>query len=248
MKHALRTQILDRIDSTNAQARRIAAAGDTENTLIIAREQTAGRGRMGRSFYSPADTGLYMTLLCYPDAPLSDLGGLTCAAAWATALAIEELVGATPCIKWVNDLYLHGRKICGILCESVGTPRGTALLVGIGVNLTTRDFPDAIAGVAGSLQATVCPEALATRICLRLLQYVERPDNALWLDGYRARFMLPGMQVTCILPNERFVATVRGISDSGALLVTDNDGHNRELWAGEVSIGAVDPNSPFYKY
>ncbi len=242
------TQVFDCIDSTNAQARRIAAAGDRQNTLIIAREQTAGRGRMGRSFYSPADTGLYMTLLCYPDAPLSDLGGLTCAAAWATALAIEELTGATLCIKWVNDLYLHSRKVCGILCESVGTPHGMAVLVGIGINLTTEDFPDAIANVAGSLQVQADPEQLAMHICERFLPYIEHPDNTLWLDGYRARFMLLGMQVTCILPTERFEATVRGISDGGALLVTDNDGRERELWAGEVSIGAVDPNSPFYKY
>ena len=244
---ALRTEVFDRIDSTNLQARRIAAAGERESTLIIAREQTAGRGRMGRSFYSPDGTGLYMTLLCYPEAPLCDLAGLTCAAAWATALAIEELTGATPAIKWVNDLYLHGRKVCGILCESVGTPHGTAVLVGIGVNLTTRDFPDELAGIAGSLQTEITPETLATRICERLLQYVRHPDNALWLDGYRARFMLSGMHVTCILPTERFEATVRGISDSGSLLVTDQGGQDRELWAGEVSIGATDPASPFYK-
>ena len=245
--NALHTQVFDCLDSTNLQARRIAAAGKRDSTLIIARKQTAGRGRMGRSFYSPADTGLYMTLLCYPDAPLSELTGLTCAAAWATALAIEELSGATPTVKWVNDLYLHGRKICGILCESVGTPHGTAVLVGIGVNLTTRDFPDEISGLAGSLQAEICPEALAARICERLLQYVGHPDNALWLEDYRARFMLLGMPVTCILPTEQFDATVRGISDGGALLVTDALGRERELWAGELSIGATDPASPFYK-
>ena len=243
----LRMQCYDCIDSTNLQARRIAAEHPRENVLIIARKQTAGRGRLGRSFYSPADTGLYMTLLCYPDAQLCELTGLTCAAAWATALAIEELTGLSPAIKWVNDLYLHGRKVCGILCESLSTPHGTAVLVGIGVNLTTGDFPEEIAGIAGSLHADVLPEQLATRICERLLQYIATPHNALWLSDYRARFMLNGMLVTCILPNERFWAMVRGISDSGALLVTDAHGTDRELWAGEVSIGAADPGSPHYK-
>lgn len=243
---SVQTLIYDRIDSTNAQARRIAA--DTrQHALVIAREQTAGRGRMGRTFFSPAGTGLYMTLLAYPDHPISELGGLTCAAAWASALAIEQLTGLQPCIKWVNDLYLDGKKVCGILCESIGTPHGMAVLIGIGINLTTQDFPDALTGIAGSLQAAVDPQALAARICEKLMQYIEHPDNALWLDGYRARFMLSGMRVICITPTERFPATVQGIDDSGALLVTAEGGRERVLHAGEVSIGATDPSSPFYK-
>ena len=243
----LRVVRYDLIDSTNTEARRLAAAGVGENTLLLARAQTAGRGRMGRSFYSPDGTGLYATLLYYPDRPIAELGGLTCATALAAAKAIEQLCGTSPRIKWVNDLYLHDRKVCGILCESFGTERGTAIAVGIGINLTTRDFPAEIHGIAGSLQAKVDPEALARCICSHLLPYLQSGDNALWLDGYRARFLLTGMHVECITAGERFPATVQGIDDTGALLVRADDGTPRTLYAGEVSISATDPSSPFYK-
>lgn len=237
----------DSIDSTNTEARRLAAAGTAENTLLIARTQTAGRGRMGRSFYSPDGTGLYATLLYYPDRPITELGGLTCAAALASALAIEQLCGIAVRIKWVNDLYLQNRKVCGILCESFGTPHGTAIAIGVGINLTTRDFPAELGNIAGSLQAAVDPEELALCMCEHLFPYLQSGENALWLPGYRARFLLEGMHVECISAGERFPATVQGIDDTGALLVLADDGKKRTLYAGEVSIRATDPSSPFYK-
>ena len=243
----LRVVRYDLIDSTNTEARRMAAAGAGGNTLIIARAQTAGRGRMGRSFYSPDGTGLYATLLYYPDRPIAELGGLTCATALAAAVAIEQLCGASVRIKWVNDLHLHDRKVCGILCESFGTERGTAVAIGIGINLTTRDFPAELGGIAGSLQAAVDPEALALCVCSHLFPYLQSSDNTLWLDGYRARLFLIGMRVECITAGERFSATVLGIDDTGALLVMTDDGTQRTLYAGEVSISATDPSSPFYK-
>lgn len=241
MNRSLRILHYDRIDSTNTEARRIAAAVAGENTLIIAHSQTAGRGRMGRSFYSPSDTGLYATLLYYPSRPVTELGGLTCATALASCLAIEQLCGLSPRIKWVNDLYLDGRKVCGILCESFGTPHGTALAIGIGINLTTCDFPAELSGIAGSLQAALDPLSLATRICDGLLPYLQSGDNALWLQGYRDRFMLTNARVDCLTPSERFPATVLGIDDCGALLVRADDGTQHILYAGEVSIRATDP-------
>ena len=244
---SLRIYRYDEIDSTNAQARRMAAAGEKQNALIIARAQSAGRGRMGRSFYSPANTGLYMTLLFYPERSIAELSGLTCAAAWASALAIEQTCGQTPRIKWVNDLYLDGRKVCGILCESFGTPHGRAIAVGIGINLTTDVFPDALAGIAGSLHATVEPSELALLICDFLLPYLQSGDDTLWQDGYRSRFMLRGMRVNCVTQDGTFPATVRDVTDHGALRVTTDDGCTHILYAGEVSIGAADPQSPFYK-
>ena len=247
MPQSLRIVRYDQIDSTNTEARRIAAAGEGQNTLIIARAQTAGRGRQGRSFYSPDGTGLYATLLYYPDRPISELGGLTCAAALASATAIEQLCGVSPRIKWVNDLYLGGRKVCGILCESFGTPCGTAVAVGIGINLTTEDFPAEISGIAGSLQANIAPETLAVRICDHLTPYLQSGDNALWLGGYRDRFLLLGLRVECITAQQRFPATVLGIDDAGALIVIKDDGMQHTLYAGEVSLGATDPSSPFYK-
>lgn len=243
----LHTVHLDRVDSTNSEARRIAEAGTKQNTLILARAQSAGRGRMGRFFYSPADTGLYMTLLYYPDRPIAELSGLTCAAAWASACAIECLCGQAPRIKWVNDLYLNQKKVCGILCESFGTPCGTAIAIGIGINLTTRDFPDTLGSIAGSLGAASDPEALAQCICAHLFPYLQSGDNAIWLEGYRARFMLRGACVTCITADGTYPATVQDVTDQGALIVTDDHGKTNILYAGEVNIGAADPASPYYK-
>lgn len=232
---SLRVLRYERIDSTNLEARRLAAKEPPQSTLIIAREQSAGRGRMDRSFYSPADTGLYMTLLYYPDRPISELSGLTCAAALASALAIEQQSGLSPRIKWVNDLYLDGKKVCGILCESFGTPHGTAISVGIGINLTTKDFPDALGSIAGSLQRPIDPEQLAQLICDSLLPYLQSGDNTLWLSGYRERFMLRGVRVNCMTSGGTFPATALDITDEGALTVQADDGKMHILYAGEVA-------------
>ncbi len=247
MADTLRTLHYDIIDSTNAQARRLAAAGDGQNLLLLAREQSAGRGRMNRSFYSPANTGLYMTLLYYPDRPITELPGLTCAVALAASLAIEQTCNLFPQIKWVNDLYLDGRKVCGVLCESFGTPCGTAIAIGIGINLTTRDFPATLSGIAGSLQAAVDPEVLAISICKNLFPYLQSGDSTLWLEGYRARFMLRGVPINCITPDATFPAIAQDVTAQGALIVTTEDGRSHILYAGEVSISATDPASPYFK-
>ena len=237
----------DAIDSTNAKARLLAATGERRTALILARAQTAGRGRMGRSFYSPDGTGLYATLLYHPDRPISELFGLTCAAAWASTQAIEQLTGRIVQIKWVNDLYLDGRKVCGILCESFGTPHGTAVAIGIGINLTTQSFPDELDKIAGSLQTSVDPEMLAICIYEHLLPYLQSGDNAVWLQGYRSHFMLRGARVDCITPTATYPATVRDVTESGALIVTADDGITHILYAGEVSIRALNSSSPYHK-
>ena len=170
-------------------------------------------------------------------------GGLTAAAALACARAIEQLCGISPRIKWVNDLYLDRRKVCGILCESFGTPRGTAVAIGIGINLTTQSFPPELQSIACSLRTSVDSEALALCICEHLLPYLQSGNNALWLQGYRERFMLTDMPVTCITPQGNFPATVRGIDEDGALIVTLADGTKHILFAGEVSLRAADPNT-----
>ncbi len=242
-----RTVLYDTIDSTNAEARRLAAHGKKENVLIIARAQSAGRGRLNRAFFSPADTGLYMTYLYYPDRPIAELSGLTCAAAWAAATAIEQACGISLCIKWVNDLYLGGKKVGGILCESFGTPHGTAIAIGIGINLTTQDFPDALENIADSLHVSLDPLTLARAICEHLTLYLQSGNNALWQEGYRARFMLRGVRVRCITPELTFPATAQDVTDKGALQVTADDGTMHILYAGEVSISATDPTSPYYK-
>ena len=147
--------IFDRLDSPNNEGKRRLANGLQKPLLVIAAEQTEGRGRMGRSFYSPADTGLYMSLALYAPEGFSGAVYTTTAAAVATARALETLSSLPVQIKWVNDLYLDGRKICGILTEAVTDFESglvSGLVIGIGVNLRTPDgeFPEDIQKIAGS--------------------------------------------------------------------------------------------------
>ena len=129
------------IDSTNDEAKRLIKSGTTPPFLVAANEQTHGRGRQGKSFYSPADTGIYMSLvLSFSDG--ESISKITVIASVAVCKAIEKLTGLKPEIKWVNDVYLNGKKICGILCESViGGTDLTPVIIGVGLNLSTTDFP-----------------------------------------------------------------------------------------------------------
>ena len=161
------------IDSTNNEAKRLIAAGEiNENTCLVADEQTAGRGRQGKSFFSP-DTGLYMTAVFPVDIPIASQVTMTVRSACAVAEAIEELLNKTGVrfkqetlergiadaakrvgIKWVNDIYISGRKCCGILCEAVNdydTGRMKYIIAGIGVNIYTREWPEDLKDKAGSL-------------------------------------------------------------------------------------------------
>ena len=152
-------KIWEEIDSTNNIAKSESDA-DTP-ALYIARTQTGGRGRLGRSFHSPADTGLYMTVAYTTNRPLSEAVRVTAAAAVAAASAIEALTKITPSVKWVNDLYLHGAKVGGILTEAVTRPDGAhRMVVGLGINLTTATFPEGLRAPATSLFSPCQAEAV----------------------------------------------------------------------------------------
>ena len=119
LKHDIRVAFYNETDSTNNQAKRLISNCGSENLLVCAGRQTAGRGRQGKSFYSPENTGIYMSLVIHPDSSLQNAVTATTAAAVAVCRAIESLTNITPEIKWVNDVYVNGRKICGILTEAV---------------------------------------------------------------------------------------------------------------------------------
>ena len=148
----IRIDAFELLDSTNTEAKRQALGGLSVPALIIADGQSAGRGRMGRSFYSPASQGLYMSLLVSAKESVSDSLRLTTAASVAVARSIEEICGISVGIKWVNDLYLNGRKICGILCESFSGEDGKRYtVIGVGLNLYTEEFPRDIKNTAAAL-------------------------------------------------------------------------------------------------
>ncbi len=242
-------RIYDILDSTNAEAKR-RAAEDPSPTLYLARTQTNGRGRLGRSFYSP-DTGMYMTLSVTTDRPPSEALPVTAMAAVATAAAIEALTDRTPGIKWVNDLYLNGAKLAGILAESLPCADGrTRILVGIGINLTTVDFPAELRAPAISLFAAgeehlvtdTLIGTLAGTIARSLLALIAQtpyaevlPTGECALSFYRRHLLYVGEDILCTRGNDRFAGILRGVDEHYSLLVETADGMS-SLHSGEISI------------
>ena len=220
--------VFDEIDSTNDEAKRMLEKDDAaDGTCLIANHQSAGRGRQGHSFYSPADTGLYVSMVRTDREVLhpATLSKLTLAAAVATAEAIEEAVGVSPQIKWVNDLYYRDRKVCGILTESVGwhDDRPRAVVIGIGINCSTALFPEELMETAGALTTGdidyVDRNRLAVALRGRLLYWTEHLADPLLLREYRNRSYLTGPEIMFERDHARYRGIVRDIDDTGKLLV-----------------------------
>lgn len=220
----------DVIDSTNEQARRILQEAPCSRAVFVANAQTAGKGRLGRSFYSPADTGLYMTYAFRTDGICRETLRITTAASVAVAQALN--CGAR--IKWVNDLYLNGKKICGILTETLVTDR-TYVLIGIGINLTTTEFPEDLRHKAGSAGQTRCRKELIADLCDRLSFAVDNLASPIYLDYYRQHMLGLGQQITYVEDGTMHSAQMMGITDWGELIVLEN-GRQKLLCSGEISI------------
>ena len=232
------------LPSTNRRARELANSGTAAPLLVAAEEQTDGMGRRGRSFFSPPGSGLYFSLLLRPALAAEDAPLVTAAAAIAVRRALAGC-GAEVGVKWVNDLWMGERKVCGILTEAAtGFESGLVdhLIVGFGLNLTAPEsgFPPALAGVAGAVFAPGCAPgraalvAAVTREFLPLLEALPAKD---FLQEYRAASILPGRSVT-VLPvlGQPYQATAGEIDDQGRLAVRLPGGGCRLLNAGEVRL------------
>lgn len=253
----VRVEVYDSLDSTNTLAKS-RADGDAP-LLIIARSQTGGRGRLGRSFHSPARTGLYMTVAYTTDQPLSEAVRVTCAAAVAAVSTIEALTDKRPAIKWVNDMYLNGCKVGGILTEAVTRPdRLHRMAVGIGLNLSTTEFPEGLRAPAASLfseeEAAALPsdfpDTLAGEIARRLLELAEASpacpfpegmNGNACLDFYRRRLLYVGEPVVCTRGAERIEGILQGVDRDYSLLV-DTGGEVLTLSSGEISVRPLEKN------
>ena len=229
MNREINTLILDTVDSTSTYARK-RADSLTLPSLIIAREQTAGRGRQGKSFYSPADTGVYFTLLFEADESF-DFITPRAAVAVCEVLEKEEIF---PQIKWVNDIYLGGRKVCGILCERFESAGRTLTAVGIGINLTTREFPENIP-LAGSVGKALNPVKTAIKIALAFLESPSGHSRAELLGEYKKRSLITGKEIEYTENGSLFTGKAVDINDDFNLEVETPDGR-KVLSSGEVSI------------
>ncbi len=233
----LRVCMFEEIDSTNSEAKRRAAGGDGGPLLLVARMQTAGRGRMGRSFSSPASSGVYFSLLYTPLTGMRDAVHITSAAAVAVRRSIFRCTGKKVGIKWVNDLYYQGKKVCGILCESMMTDGGQRIVIGIGINLDGKALPKELAATAGGLgESPVVAEALAAESCRELLKMIRSPMDFSWLYEYRSASIVLGKAVRWSRGEKTGEGIAADIDETGRLSVLGADGTVVLLDSGEISL------------
>lgn len=229
--------VLDTVDSTNSYAKRLVASGCGE-CIIAANEQTAGRGRLGKSFYSPADTGLYMSVVLRPDRPVSELLMVTVFTAVAVCRTIERFTGERASIKWVNDIFIGSRKVCGILTEAVSdleTATAEAVIVGVGINVTTRSFPGAVAQTAASIGSGGISRArLAAETAAAVKDIAQCANRDELMEEYRRRSLIIGREISWSSGSGRAV----DINDEGNLVV-ESGGETVVLRSGEVSLGSA---------
>ena len=238
-------RVLAEVDSTNTACRRLAAEGAPDGTVVIADGQTAGRGRLGRSFSSPRGMGLYLSILWRPDCGPETLLPLTALSAVAVCRALERTGVVSPAIKWPNDLVLGERKLGGILTElSLEGESVDYVIVGVGLNCRQRaeDFPPELADVAISLDMagarSVKRAALAAALIeeLDILRTVALNDPGRWLADYRARCLTVGRRVRVIRDGGSLEAEAVAVDERYGLAVRLEDGTEQVLRAGEVSV------------
>ena len=226
------------IDSTNTQMKKLAINGGKNHSVIVSEEQSAGRGRFGRSFYSPAQKGVYMSVLLKTGDSLQNATMITIKTAVAVRRAIAKLYDIEVAIKWVNDLYYRGKKVCGILSEAISDFESgmiEAIIIGIGINVSTDNFPLEIASIATSLGLQEANRNQFIAEILNQLFAIIDEDFKLVLNEYRMASCVLHKQITFNQKGEQFTGLVREINDLGNLVVSSN-GAEMVLTAGEVSI------------
>ncbi len=228
--------VFSEIDSTNTEAKRnIGLLGDLP-IAFIAETQSAGRGRMGRSFYSPDRTGLYFSLLVKDKKQATESLFVTTAAAVAIRRAIKRVSGTDTGIKWINDLYLKDKKVAGILVEAVSLGEERYLVIGVGINLTTESFPDEIKDIAASLGVDGIRNRLAAECISELLQVLDDLSNARIIEEYRSASIVLGREIVYFSGEEKRVGIAKSIDERGRLTVIEKSGEIITLGSGEISI------------
>lgn len=238
-----RMELHDRLDSTNLRAKALAATGAPHGYLVVADSQSRGRGRFGRSFFSPEHSGVYVTYVLRPKTTAERAAMVTSMAAVAVARAIEAVADVKAGIKWVNDIYLNGRKVCGILCEA-GMDFESGMLeyavLGIGVNVAAMDFPEDLRDIATSI-ANECGQAVSrSRLIAEISNQLEalypQLESGEFIAESRARSVVIGRDVTVLRGDERYPARVLDIDPQGRLVIRTGDGEVRRMASGDISL------------
>jgi len=231
-------------DSTNRQAKALAAAGAAEGTVVIAEEQTAGRGRRGRAWFSPPRVGIYMSLILRPDIPPQEAPRFALLAAAAVAAAVRETTGLEVTIKWPNDILAGGRKLGGILTEaSMEMDRVEYLIIGVGlnVNLNRRDFPPELQPIATSIRAETGRPTDRILLTKRLLESLEATYNECRREGFAPILKrwqgfseMLGRRVAVDVGERRFTGKVAAFGADGSLVLRSPDGETLRFFSGDV--------------
>lgn len=236
--------LLDTVDSTNNYAKRLASEGEPSGSVVIASSQTAGKGRLGRIFSSPDGTGIYMSIIVRPDYDMETVSLLTSCMAVAAARAVDRLYNTDVKIKWVNDLYLGGRKICGILTEASVNSKGKAefAVVGVGINVKSvkNHFSQELLEIATSLEDETGKNVDLMRIAAEIINEADRLfpglEKAEFIEEYRKRSCITGCDVIISKHGSELTAKAVGITDRAGLIVEYSDGTREVVTSGEARI------------
>jgi len=231
------------IDSTNTRACELAKSTSAHGVVIAARQQTAGRGRQGRTWTSPKDAGLYISFLLRPHIPLTQIPLISLATGSAVARAIDGVCGIQVGLKWVNDIILEGRKLGGILAEM---PDGKSLVIGIGINVKAVERPPEIAGKAISIEEVTGRPTDINQLAANLADEVEtsysllcKGERTLIIDEWKRKSITLGKSIRAQVKGAQIEGIANDIDCDGALIVSTTNGEER-LHAGEISIRNTD--------
>jgi len=236
--------------STNLDCKQLAQQGAPHGTLAVAEAQVSGRGRRGRSWESPAGTSVYMSLLCRPDFPPDRAPMLTLVMGLSVAQAVNRYTGLPAKIKWPNDVVVNGKKICGILTEmemGLETREIQYLVIGVGINVSNKEFPEELQGIATSLylESGENKEKILRAVLVRYVmeafeenyeRFSETMDLSLLQKGYNEHLVNRDAAVKVLDPKGEYTGVAKGIGPDGDLLVETEDGTVKKVYAGEVSV------------
>lgn len=223
--------LFDEIDSTNRYAKSI----KKDNALVITNAQSKGRGRLGRDFISSKGKGIYMSILLKYDKKMMNPALLTCYTGTIVTKVLERLWGLNPGIKWVNDIYIENKKVCGILVESViKNNTFDKIIIGIGINVYKQEFPIELVNKVTSLEDKVEVNVSRNDIISAILNEFFDSFNQPFMDYYRKHLILKDKVVEILEQNRTYYAKVLDVNDNGELVVDDN-GLIKTLYTGEVT-------------
>ncbi len=247
--HPFEIEVYETVSSTNTLLKEKAENGANHGTVLLAKEQTSGRGRLGKAFYSPSNTGIYLSILLRPDFSASESLFLTTAAAVATARAIEDACGKKADIKWVNDIYIDGKKVCGILTEAslnIETNHLDYAVIGIGINVCapSEGFPKELQSIATAVfdnpsDSQNKQSLLVANLLNYFMDYYDDFRSKNYVDEYIRRSFILGKQIYVLDGNVQREATALEIDRDCRLKVRFMDGHEKWLSSGEVSTKII---------